>query len=70
MGLFGRGRNTAAPGVAAPTPLAGIDVLLADLDGVVYAGDRAIPHASEALSRAVGDGIRVGYVTNNASRTN
>ena len=70
MGLFGRGRGTAAArGAAAPTPLAGIDVVLADLDGVVYAGDRAIPHASEALGRAVRDGIRVGYVTNNASRT-
>jgi HAD superfamily hydrolase (TIGR01450 family) len=66
MGLFGRGRAAAA---FAPTPLAGIDVILADLDGVVYAGDRAIPHASEALGRASSEGIRVGYVTNNASRT-
>lgn len=50
------------------TPLDGIDVLLADLDGVVYRGDDAIPHAVESLNRAQ-RGIRVGYLTNNASRT-
>ncbi|MEF2976175.1 HAD-IIA family hydrolase [Subtercola sp. YIM 133946] len=51
------------------TPLDGIDVILADLDGVVYAGPNAIDHAVESLGRAVADGIRVGYITNNASRT-
>jgi glycerol 3-phosphatase-2 len=50
------------------TPLEGVDVLLADLDGVVYRGDDAIPHAIESLNRAQA-GIRVGYLTNNASRT-
>jgi len=50
-------------------PLAGVDVLLADLDGVVYAGHRAIPHAVEALNAAVASGRRLGYLTNNASRT-
>jgi glycerol 3-phosphatase-2 len=52
----------------APTPLDGVDVLLADLDGVVYAGPAAIPHAIESLNRAA-ESIRVGYITNNASRT-
>jgi len=51
-----------------PTPLAGVDLLLADLDGVVYAGPHAIPHAVDALERAR-LGRRVGYITNNASRT-
>lgn len=51
-----------------PTPLDGVDVLLADLDGVVYRGDDAIPHAVESLNRAQRD-MRVGYLTNNASRT-
>jgi glycerol 3-phosphatase-2 len=51
-----------------PTPLDGVDVLLADLDGVVYAGPGAIPHAIESLNRAA-ESIRVGYITNNASRT-
>ncbi|RLP69082.1 HAD-IIA family hydrolase [Mycetocola manganoxydans] len=50
------------------TPLEGVDVLLADLDGVVYAGPHAIPHAIESLNRAA-ESIRVGYITNNASRT-
>ncbi len=53
---------------ATSTPLDGIDVLLADLDGVVYRGDDAIPHAVESLNRAQAS-IRVGYLTNNASRT-
>lgn len=50
-------------------PLDGVDVLLADLDGVVYAGANAIPHAVESLVAATADGCRVGYLTNNASRT-
>jgi len=51
-----------------PAPLDGVDVLLADLDGVVYRGDDAIPYAVESLNRAQ-TAIRVGYLTNNASRT-
>ncbi|NEN07580.1 HAD-IIA family hydrolase [Diaminobutyricibacter tongyongensis] len=50
------------------TPLDGVDVILADLDGVVYAGQRAIPHAVESLNAAA-ETVRVGYITNNASRT-
>ncbi|WP_141899289.1 HAD-IIA family hydrolase [Paramicrobacterium agarici] len=49
-------------------PLDGVDAVLADLDGVVYAGQNAIPHSVESLNR-VADSIRVGYITNNASRT-
>lgn len=49
-------------------PIDGVDVVLADLDGVVYAGSSAIPHAIESLNE-VARSIRVGYVTNNASRT-
>jgi glycerol 3-phosphatase-2 len=52
----------------APTPLDGVDLLLADLDGVVYAGPDAIPHAVDALNAAQSD-RRVAYITNNASRT-
>lgn len=53
---------------AAATPLDGIDLVLADLDGVVYKGPNAIPHAVESINRASA-GARVGYITNNASRT-
>ncbi len=50
-------------------PLDGVDVLLADLDGVVYTGPIAVPHAVESLNAAAEAGIRVGYITNNASRS-
>ncbi|MGI6879668.1 HAD-IIA family hydrolase [Microbacterium sp. gxy059] len=52
-----------------PAPLDGVDVLLADLDGIVYAGPGPIPHAIESLNRAQAEGRRLGYITNNASRT-
>lgn len=47
------------------------DVALLDLDGVVYlgSGHAAVPHAADALHAAVGAGMRLAYVTNNASRT-
>jgi HAD superfamily hydrolase (TIGR01450 family) len=50
------------------TPLDGVDLLLADLDGVVYSGPTALPYAVESINR-VQQSIRVGYLTNNASRT-
>lgn len=50
------------------SPLEGRDALLLDLDGVVYAGPGAIPHAVESITRAARQ-LRVGYITNNASRT-
>ncbi|GAA1933447.1 HAD hydrolase-like protein [Microbacterium aoyamense] len=50
------------------TPLAGVDVVLADLDGVVYAGAGALPYAVDSLERAR-EGRRLGFITNNASRT-
>lgn len=50
------------------SPIAGVDVLLADLDGVLYAAAEPIPHAVEAVNALVADGVRVGYITNNASR--
>ena len=50
------------------TPIDDVDVILADLDGVVYTGHQAIEHAVESLNR-VQQTKRVGYITNNASRT-
>jgi glycerol-1-phosphatase len=49
-------------------PLDGADVLLLDLDGVVYRGTAAVPHAVEVLRTVEGRGTRLGYITNNASR--
>lgn len=51
-----------------PSPLTGVDLLLFDLDGVVYAGPDPIPFAVESINVAARS-IRVGYLTNNASRT-
>ncbi|WP_079062919.1 HAD-IIA family hydrolase [Streptacidiphilus griseoplanus] len=45
------------------------DTALLDLDGVVYAGPDAIDHAVDSLEAAHGRGMRLAYVTNNASRT-
>ncbi|MEY4410205.1 MAG: hypothetical protein RLZ99_678 [Actinomycetota bacterium] len=44
------------------------DSLLLDLDGVVYLGARAITHAVESINAAQAQGLKIGYVTNNASR--
>ena len=55
-------------GKSRPTPLTGRDALLLDLDGVVYAGPTAIEFAVDSITRAAND-VRVGYITNNASRT-
>nr|BFF14383.1 hypothetical protein GCM10025699_56860 [Microbacterium flavescens] len=52
----------------AATPLDGVDTVLADLDGVVYRGRLAIDHAVDSLNE-IASTRRVGYITNNASRT-
>jgi glycerol 3-phosphatase-2 len=45
------------------------DVALLDLDGTVYIAGRALPGAGEALGKARASGMRLAFVTNNASRT-
>lgn len=45
------------------------DTALLDLDGVVYVGSAAVPGAAEAVRAARAAGMRVAFVTNNASRT-
>jgi glycerol-1-phosphatase len=50
------------------TPLDGTDVLFADLDGVIYTGDNAVPFAIDSLNAAA-NLVRLAYITNNASRT-
>ncbi|GAA1615436.1 HAD-IIA family hydrolase [Leucobacter chromiireducens] len=63
MSLFGRRRTPMGP-----APIEGRDLLLADLDGVVYRGPGAIPGAVAELNRAA-ERMPLGYITNNASRT-
>ena len=53
-----------------PTPLwQAYDVAMLDLDGVVYVGSHAVVGVAEHLSAARALGLRLAYVTNNASRT-
>lgn len=61
MSLFGKK-------VMTPSPIEGMSVVLADLDGVIYAGPGAIEHAVDSLNK-VAEITRLGFVTNNASRT-
>ncbi|MDI2131847.1 HAD-IIA family hydrolase [Yinghuangia seranimata] len=50
-------------------PVRTYDVALLDLDGVVYTGQQAVPHAPDALAAAREAGMTLAFVTNNASRT-
>lgn len=49
--------------------IGGFDGIVCDLDGVIYRGHEAVPHAVESLSIALSSGVRVVYATNNASRS-
>lgn len=62
MALFGRKPLFGA------APIENRELLLADLDGVVYRGPKAIPGAVERLNAAA-ERVPLGYITNNASRT-
>ncbi|MCU1591729.1 MAG: haloacid dehalogenase [Frankiales bacterium] len=44
------------------------DAALYDLDGVLYLGAEAVPHAAAGVAAAVEAGMRTAFVTNNASR--
>ncbi|MDA3022367.1 MAG: HAD-IIA family hydrolase [Actinomycetota bacterium] len=44
------------------------DLLLFDLDGVVYIGPHAVPGAIEGIRAAHEQGVRCCYITNNAAR--
>jgi glycerol 3-phosphatase-2 len=46
----------------------GYDLVIFDLDGVVYLIDKPIEGAAEAVSRLRADGTAIAYATNNASR--
>ncbi len=69
-GSTGAPLATRRPSVLAASgpPVAEYDVALLDLDGVVYVGTEPVPGAAAALSEVRAQGMRVAYVTNNASR--
>ncbi|NJQ01307.1 HAD-IIA family hydrolase [Streptomyces zingiberis] len=64
----GSGIRTRTEGTQRPL-CAEYDTALLDLDGVVYAGGEAVAHAVTSLESAREAGLRLAYVTNNASRT-
>lgn len=58
------------PLLASSGPLiSSYDAVMLDLDGVVYRGHRALPHAVETLTRVREMHVRWTFLTNNASRT-
>jgi len=59
--------ESAIKGSVQPLQVA-FDAALVDLDGVAYRGPDAIPTAPRALNGARAAGMRIVYVTNNASR--
>jgi len=74
------GTASADPGAPAGGPAGGLrscpgplsehyDAALLDLDGVVYLGGKPIPGSAAALLAAAARGMKLAYVTNNASRT-
>ncbi|MGW0122590.1 HAD hydrolase-like protein [Streptomyces sp. NPDC003327] len=69
IGRDGHGRDRGRPGGSAPALSEAYDTALLDLDGVVYAGRKAVPYAVEALGEARSRGMHLAYVTNNALRT-
>jgi glycerol-1-phosphatase len=59
---------TAGPATADESLSRRYDAALLDLDGVVYVGAQAVPGAAAAVVSARDAGMRVAFVTNNASR--
>jgi HAD superfamily hydrolase (TIGR01450 family) len=55
--------------IARPSLIDGFNGIVCDLDGVIYRGQRAVPHAVESLLSALSAGLRIVYATNNASRS-
>lgn len=49
--------------------LADVDTLLFDCDGVLWRGETAVPGAPEALTALRARGKRLGFITNNSSKT-
>ncbi|MGW0365585.1 HAD-IIA family hydrolase [Streptomyces sp. NPDC002990] len=63
------GQSRTSPAASERSLHQAYDTALLDLDGVVYAGGRAIAHAVESLAVARAEGMHLAYVTNNALRT-
>lgn len=64
-----RRRDVTQLGSCATALIGSYDVVMFDLDGVVYRGPDPVDGAPQHLARLRAEGIKVAYVTNNASRT-
>ena len=58
-----------AGGSHRPEDLTKVELLICDLDGVLYRGTRAIAGARHSLERLEREGIEVLFVTNNSTKT-
>lgn len=63
------GRCVRLDGDRARALLADVDTLLFDCDGVLWRGETAVPGAPEALQALRARGKRLGFITNNSSKT-
>ncbi|BCJ30285.1 HAD-IIA family hydrolase [Actinocatenispora sera] len=61
--------SNGARSAGAQSLVSAFDLVLLDLDGVVYLGDRVVPAAVESLGQVRDLGVAVQFVTNNARRT-
>lgn len=52
-----------------PSLATAYDLLMFDLDGVVYVDGHAVEHAAESIAHARDAGVHIAFITNNASRT-
>lgn len=57
------------PSPTSQPPTSLYDVMIVDLDGVVYWGSTPVPHATTTLRQTAERGTRVLFATNNSSRT-
>jgi HAD superfamily hydrolase (TIGR01450 family) len=67
-GSVGSVASASAGGVKGPDLVDGFDALLFDLDGVIYVGPEAVPHAAEVITAVYERAVACIYVTNNAAR--
>ncbi len=56
-------------GVGGDSLATSYDLVMFDLDGVVYVDGRAVEHAAESIAETRSAGTHVAFITNNASRT-
>ena len=67
--MTSRARSVHALGTSVAPLVSAYDVIMFDLDGVLYVGAEPVPYAADSVHDVRGRGASVAFVTNNASRT-